>query len=212
MKNVIPALFVVLMTAIPAAAQSPASPGAFDSYVLALSWSPTWCESRAGQQDFEQCGARRYGFVVHGLWPQYRRGGWPERCAASSPLPPAVVPSMLPLMPSRRLIEHEWRTHGTCDGAGAEAYFSKIRQIHQRLVVPEPFRAPDRPQTLSAAEVESAFVAANPGLSRNALTVTCRGGRIAEVRICLSRDLSFAACGDGGRDRCRGALRLPAAR
>src|SRR5258707_1025583 len=53
-------------------------PGQFDFYVLALSWSPSYCEAaqerapdRAPDQ---QCGGRPFSFVVHGLWPQYERG------------------------------------------------------------------------------------------------------------------------------------------
>jgi ribonuclease T2 len=52
-------------------------PGRFDFYVLALSWSPTFCQASAerGRQVSDQCGAERpYSFVVHGLWPQYERG------------------------------------------------------------------------------------------------------------------------------------------
>jgi ribonuclease T2 len=52
--------------------------GKFDYYVLALSWSPTYCASRAGRRDRQQCGTGRgYAFVVHGLWPQYEKG-WPD--------------------------------------------------------------------------------------------------------------------------------------
>ena len=54
-------------------------PGQFDFYVLSLSWSPSFCESAGerGTPPREQCGARPYSFVVHGLWPQYDRG-FPE--------------------------------------------------------------------------------------------------------------------------------------
>ena len=49
--------------------------GSFDYYVLALSRSPTFCASHPA--DHAECGVRR-GFVVHGLWPQYKGGGGPE--------------------------------------------------------------------------------------------------------------------------------------
>src|SRR5687767_15954008 len=51
-------------------------PGQFDFYVLALSWSPSFCQATAerGREAREQCGERPYSFVVHGLWPQYERG------------------------------------------------------------------------------------------------------------------------------------------
>jgi len=49
--------------------------GKFDYYVLSLSWSPVYCEHHA--EDKEQCGATKFGFVLHGLWPQYTNGGFP---------------------------------------------------------------------------------------------------------------------------------------
>lgn len=49
--------------------------GVFDYYVLSLSWSPTFCLTH---QNDSQCSGKGYGFVLHGLWPQYARGGWPQ--------------------------------------------------------------------------------------------------------------------------------------
>ena len=55
--------------------------GQFDYYVLALSWSPSWCATDGQGRNEPQCEPRRRtGFVVHGLWPQYERG-WPANCA-----------------------------------------------------------------------------------------------------------------------------------
>src|SRR4051794_26832884 len=89
--------------------------GKFDFYVLALSWSPSFCDAageRAGQQ--QQCGERPYAFVVHGLWPQYE-SGFPEYCQVPAPrLDRGIVSSMLDLMPAPRLIFREWDRHGTC--------------------------------------------------------------------------------------------------
>src|SRR5262245_55986891 len=84
-------------------------PGNFDFYVLALSWSPSFCEVSAekGRAPREQCGGRPYSFVVHGLWPQYERG-FPEYCQNPAPrLDRNIVSSMLDLMPAPRLVFHE---------------------------------------------------------------------------------------------------------
>ena len=54
-------------------ARSSGQPGQFDFYVLALSWSPSFCQDseERGRNGGEQCStARPYSFVVHGLWPQ----------------------------------------------------------------------------------------------------------------------------------------------
>ena len=61
-------------------------PGQFDFYVLALSWSPSFCEASGerGTPPRQQCGERPYSFVVHGLWPQYEKG-FPEYCQQPPP-------------------------------------------------------------------------------------------------------------------------------
>ena len=53
------------------------------------------------------------------------------------------------------------------------------------------------------AEVEEAFIKANPGLSHPAIAVTCNRKRLSEVRICLSKDLQFRACEEIDRRACR---------
>jgi ribonuclease T2 len=100
-------------------------PGNFDFYVLALSWSPSFCEAAGerGTPPQQQCAARPYSFVVHGLWPQYERG-FPEFCQQpATRLNRGIVSSMLDLMPAPRLIFNEWDKHGTCSGLSPNAYF-----------------------------------------------------------------------------------------
>ena len=52
-----------------------AATGDYDYYVMALSWSPSYCRSHP--EDDEQCTRRGFGFVLHGLWPQYEAGNGP---------------------------------------------------------------------------------------------------------------------------------------
>jgi ribonuclease T2 len=52
-------------------------------------------------------------------------------------------------------------------------------------------------------EVEEAFVAANPGLTRAGIAVGCDRRRLTEVRICLNRDLHFRDCAEVDRRACR---------
>jgi ribonuclease T2 len=129
--------------------QERSTPGEFDYYVLSLSWSPSFCEAAAERRPdrapSEQCGARPYSFVVHGLWPQFERG-FPERCQNPPPrLNRDIVSSMLELMPARRLIYHEWDTHGTCSGLSPRAYFELVRKARAAVTIPA---APERGQDL----------------------------------------------------------------
>lgn len=181
------------------------APGEFDFYVLALSWSPSFCEDAAerGGRSQMQCGGRPYAFVVHGLWPQYEKG-FPEFCQNPSPrLDRNIVSSMLDLMPAPRLIFHEWDKHGTCSGLNPRAYFDAVRKARAQVKIPEPYIELTRPMTVSPDAVEEAFVKANPGLTRQAVAVTCGGRRLSEVRICMSKDFKFRDCPEIDRRACR---------
>lgn len=198
------ALAALLFAPFAASAQNKGEPGQFDHYVLALSWSPSYCEAMGARAEPAQCAtARPFAFVVHGLWPQYKRG-WPENCVAPAPfLPEPVLRSMLDVMPSRRLVLHQWRKHGTCDGTDSAAYFATVRRAYERVTIPEAFRRLDDYRMVSPGEVEAAFRAANPGLAPEMIAIACDGRRLTEVRICLSRTLDFAPCPDVDRRACR---------
>ncbi len=192
-------------------------PGQFDFYVLALSWSPSYCEAaqarapnRASDQ---QCGGRPFAFVVHGLWPQYERG-FPSYCQVPAPrLNHAIVGSMLDLMPSPRLIFHEWDQHGTCSGLSAHAYFDTVRKARAVVKIPPDYLELSRPVTVTPGQVTEAFVKANPGLSPRAMAVSCDSKRLSEVRVCLGRDFSFHDCAEIARRTCRlDKIAIPAVR
>jgi len=183
-------------------------PGQFDFYVLSLSWSPSFCDAaterspeRAARD--QQCGDRPFSFVVHGLWPQYEKG-FPEFCQNPAPrLDRNIVSSMLDMMPSPRLIFHEWDRHGVCAGLPARGYFDTVRKARATVKIPPDYLDLAEPKTVSPKEVEDAFVAANPGLTHEAIAIGCDAKRLNEVRICLSKDLKFRNCAEVDRRACR---------
>jgi ribonuclease T2 len=56
---------------------------------------------------------------------------------------------------------------------------------------------------VSPAEVEDAFIRANPGLSAAGISVRCDHRRLREVRICFTKDLQFRECPELERRACR---------
>jgi ribonuclease T2 len=181
------------------------APGEFDFYVLSLSWSPSFCEEAAerGGRSQIQCSGRPYSFVVHGLWPQYENG-FPEYCQRPAPrLNRSIVSSMLDLMPAPGLIFNEWDKHGTCSGLADRSYFETIRKARAAIKIPAEYLELSQAKTVAPAEVEEAFIKANPGLGSAAVSVTCNRTRLSEVRICLSKDLQFRACEEMDRRACR---------
>ncbi|MDQ4060878.1 MAG: ribonuclease T2 [Pseudomonadota bacterium] len=191
------------------------APGDFDFYVLALSWSPSYCEAERDRADPDQCATDRpYAFVVHGLWPQYERG-YPEHCPYEGPrrLPPGLVDRMLDIMPSRALVRHEWEKHGTCSGLSPSRYFETVRQAYGKVAIPPAFRRLEAPAVTAPEAVERAFQAANPGLEPDMIAVTCDRTRLREVRICMDKELRFRTCGPVDRQACRREeIRLPPSR
>ena len=196
--------FAFLLSAGPALAQQVGTPGQFDHYVLSLSWSPTYCETAGDKADPGQCKATRpFAFVVHGLWPQYA-AGWPQDCQKPAPfVPEPVVRGMLDLMPSRRLVIHEWRKHGTCSGLDAPSYFDLVRKAAAAVAIPSDYQRIDDYRMVTPDEVETAFRASNTGLSADMIAVTCDSRRLREVRICLDKSLGFASCPDVDTRACR---------
>jgi ribonuclease T2 len=110
---------------------------------------------------------------------------------------------MLDLMPSPRLIFHEWDRHGTCSGLTAANYFDMIRRARAAVKIPSDFSALEGPASISPVEIVSAFLKANPTLPQNAISVACDARRLTEVRFCLGKDLSFRGCPDIARHSCR---------
>ena len=163
---------------------------AFDYYLLTLSWSPEYCHSHPND---EQCtGGKSFGFVVHGLWPEYRSGSGPEHCGSQAGL--ADPSSMLDIMPSLSLIQHEWITHGTCSGLDADAYFGAIRKAFTATRIPPQLTKVSQQLTLSPSQLEAAFQETNPGLPKGGILVTCPSNYLQGVEICLDKGLNHIAC------------------
>jgi ribonuclease T2 len=168
-------LFLFAVVAFAQTDRRQGAPGQFDYYVLALSWSPSYCEASQerspGRSPDMQCGGRPFAFVVHGLWPQYEQG-FPSYCRVPAPrLNRAIVGSVLDLMPSPRLVFHEWDRHGTCSGLSPHAYFETVRKARAVVKIPDDYLGLDKPLMVTPDDVAEAFVKANPGLNRSHMAI-----------------------------------------
>jgi ribonuclease T2 len=183
----------------------------FDFYVLALSWSPSYCEIKGSGADAEQCGGKPLGFTVHGLWPQYERG-FPEDCAIGQPggVSREILRKIDTVLPADGLARHQWRKHGTCSGLDQEAYFRTLYDAFSKISIPGEYRRIDQARTTSPKRVEADFMAANPGIPANGFAPVCNDGYLTEVRICMTKELVFRACDQVDKNSCRaGNVRLP---
>lgn len=204
------ALLGLLLVATSASARhrrsSDAQPGVFDYYLLSLSWSPAFCLSDPGAAECH--GTRRFGFIVHGLWPQ-NESGWPENCNVHRPVPDTVVSSLADIMPARALVYHEWAAHGTCSGLDPTDYFALVRTAFGRINIPPSLSGNAQAVQQSPAEISQAFLRANPKLMPSSIVVTCGGQdapRLREVHVCMDRSLNSRNCSaDAARGQCRAA-------
>ena len=187
--------------------------GDFDYYVMALSWSASWCALEGDARDDPQCDAGRgVDFVLHGLWPQYE-DGWPSYCRTVERDPPrSMTAAQADLFGGAGAAFHQWKKHGRCSGLSAAGFYDLAREARARVAVPEVFRSLARDIRLEADVVEEAFLEATPALDPEGVVVTCRQGLVQEVRICLTKGLAFRACGGDVGRVCRGVVGMEAVR
>lgn len=113
-------------------------------YLLALSWQPSFCETKPNKQECQTQTSRRFDathLVLHGLWPQPKANiycGVDQRIIQIDQnnrwgnLPPinlsaatrrALAEKMPGFMSNLHL--HEWYKHGTCYSHSPEEYFQE---------------------------------------------------------------------------------------
>lgn len=120
-----------------------------DYYMLALSWSPIFCESqkekfgnRLPESAQMQCGTdKKYGWIIHGLWPQNANAksvtDHPRFCKGDLPaVDYRIIEKYLNESPSPHLLQGEWEKHGACAFNSAEAYFQKQQNLYRTLRLP----------------------------------------------------------------------------
>jgi ribonuclease T2 len=180
------------------------SASGFDYYLLAVSWAPQFC-AKSERNSSQECDpSRHYGLVVHGLWPQNDDGSYPEKCEQSGTVSNETARQVLPIMPSRGLIQHEWAEHGSCTGLDAQTYFGELQQAFSQLQIPSQYRSPAEPARASPAEIEQEFADANHA-PVSAFRVACSGGEFSGIDVCLTKKLEYRGCGAGVRE-CRSRM------
>jgi len=168
-----------------------------DGYlVLAMTWTPSWCAGTGTARGDDRCASGTgAGWLVHGLWPQFETGGWPEFCDTTQPPPSrAMTAAMVDIMGSDGLALHQWRKHGTCAGLSADAYFDKTRAAFAGMTLPERISATDGRLSIAPDALMAEFRAANPTIRENMAILTCREGMAQEIRVCLTHDLTPRPC------------------
>ena len=173
------------------------------SYTLAISWAPQYCRENGDRPGSAlQCGGgNRFGFVLHGLWPDGPGKVWPQYCRPVELLSEATLRRHLCATPSVQLLQHEYAKHGSCMVGTADDYFRRSTGLYATLRYPD-MTALSRRRGLTVGSFAAAFARANPRIPRQAIRVTVKpGGWLDELWLCADRQFRFARCRttqDGG--------------
>ncbi|WP_326524701.1 ribonuclease T2 family protein [Sphingomonas sp.] len=176
-------------------------------YTLALTWAPQYCHANArdASASFQCASGNRFGFTLHGLWPDGKGREWPQYCAPAKILDAETIRRNLCATPSTQLIQHEYAKHGTCMGIPPRAYFERAGSLYARVRYPD-MDALSRREKLTAGQFAAAFARANRGLTADMLRITAnRQGWLDEVWVCLDTRFAYTRCPSHQRS-------LPAAR
>lgn len=177
-------------------ASQPRRPLPIGSYTLAISWAPQYCREHARDASarFQCGGGNRFGFTLHGLWPDGIGKEWPQYCRATPLLSRAVVRRNICATPSAQLLQHEWAKHGTCmAGYRPDTYFARSTGLYARLRYPDMDALSRAP--LTAGRLAQAIAAANPGVQADMMRITAnRQGWLDEVWFCLDTAFAYRRC------------------
>ncbi len=180
----------------PLGSPGPAQRPPITAYTLALSWSPEFCRSRSRYPEHRlQCSGSsgRFGFIVHGLWPEGARTA-PQWCRKVSPPNQTIALRQLCRTPSVDLIAHEWAKHGSCMARSADGYYRVSNILFDAMRFPAMEQL-SRDPALTAGTLREALAQANPGRPANSFGLeTSRAGWLREVRVCLNRRFRPAKC------------------
>ncbi|MDE2560767.1 MAG: ribonuclease T [Sphingomonadales bacterium] len=207
-----PALAQAWQCRVPRSVEAPDLPGPdgprivspITGYTLALSWSPEFCHGHRNDRDSQlQCSGQigRFGFVLHGLWPE-GRGRDPQWCSASEAPSATTLRENLCVTPSPRLMAHEWAKHGACMASSPEGYLKAGRALFRSLRFPDMARL-SRVDGLNAGMVRAALVGETPFLKPDMIRLVVNSrGWLEEVQVCYARSFMPVRCpgGTGPRD------------
>lgn len=184
-------------------------------YLLALSWQPSFCETKPNKPECQSQTAQRFdatNLVLHGLWPQPNQNIY---CNVSpnlqrldkenrwSELPPinlseATRTALAEKMPGFDLHLHEWYKHGTCYSASPEEYYQEsialLDQVNNSSV--RELFASNIGDFLSSAEIRQQFDAAFQAGAGTKVQVQCkrdidddRENMVVELQINLKGEI-----------------------
>jgi len=187
--------------------------GQADSYVLALSWQPAFCEGKPDKAECKITDAKVYQarhFALHGLWPNKKscgtnygfcgdvKGQKSNFCDYPAvQLDADSTASLAEVMPSVTsgscLERHEWFKHGTCQANWSmEGYFDLaadlVRQFNDAGAA--YFMNRRIGQQVRTEDFLARVVAVLGTAAKDRIKLSCNQGMLVEIQLNLSASLT----------------------
>lgn len=183
-------------------------PDLHDSYVLAVTWQPGFCEHNKAGPNKPECKAMESGklmvtnFTLHGLWPNKEECGidYGKCNGADMDLSASTVDYLKPWMPNfyygTQFGSYEWNKHGVCQTAMTDdEYFIFAADLVKSFNDSE---AGEYIRNNAGGEVSRkefyGKLTNEYGIKtvENNFILTCSGEFLEEVRVALPRDFKGA--------------------
>ncbi len=190
--------------------------GQADSYVLALSWQPAFCETKPDKPECKISDPHVYQakhFTLHGLWPNKRKCGanyafcgevkgqkkdfcgYPEIT-----LDPVLQTSLAEVMPSVTagscLERHEWFKHGTCQvNWSMEEFFDLSADLTRQFNDSGMAYFMNRRigQQIRTEDFFDRLTAVLGSAARERVKLNCDRGMLVEIQLSLVAEISLGA-------------------
>lgn len=183
----------------PAAGNACDTPKTHDSYVLAITWQPGFCEHGGFNGNKPECDAMASGelsvanLTLHGLWPNKASCGTRYGNCGGPPLDLSeeTVSEISPWMPNfffeKSFGAHEWNKHGVCQALDDDAFF-RASVAAVKVVNDSDLGRYVRENIGGEISVTKMFTllvgAGGPKAAKN-MTIACKGKYLQEIRLSL---------------------------
>ncbi|MGY6276479.1 ribonuclease T2 family protein [Methylomonas sp. MgM2] len=187
--------------------------GQQDSYVLALSWQPAFCETHRNKPECKIDDGKSYqarNFTLHGLWPNKAACGigygfcgevkgkrndfcdYPE-LSLSSETKTGLAQVMPSVSAGSCLQRHEWYKHGTCQtNWSLDEYYDTavelVRQFNESGIA--YFISRNVGNTVNESDFISKFDCVHGADAHNSIELICQGGNLVDVYISLPQSIN----------------------
>ncbi|XVF43122.1 hypothetical protein PTKIN_Ptkin02bG0015200 [Pterospermum kingtungense] len=118
----------------------------FDFFYFVQQWPGAYCDSKRSHCCYPKSGKPAADFGIHGLWPNYKDGGYPSNCDPDSRFDKSEISNLIGTLekewptlscPSNDGIKfwtHEWEKHGTCSESELDQreYFEAALKLKQK--------------------------------------------------------------------------------